>query len=108
MSDRPRNDAPKIRDEKHTVESMIEYYCGKKHSTNDGLCSDCNQLLEYSHQRLDRCQFGEDKPTCRKCTVHCYKPDMRKKIRAVMRYSGPRLMFRAPLVWIRHKIHDSK
>jgi hypothetical protein len=106
MSEKPKNGGPKIRDEKQTVENMIEYYCAKKHPTNEGLCPDCIQLLEYSHQRLDRCQFGENKPTCRKCTVHCYKPDMRKQIRAVMRYSGPRLMLRAPLVWIRHKIHD--
>lgn len=106
MNESPKNDGPKILDEKMTVENMINYYCEKKHSTNGGLCTDCAQLLEYSHQRLDQCKFGEDKPTCRKCTVHCYKPDMRQQIRSVMRYSGPRLLFRAPVVWIKHKIHD--
>ncbi|MFX1367510.1 MAG: nitrous oxide-stimulated promoter family protein [Promethearchaeota archaeon] len=108
MSNRPRNDGPRIRDEKQTVENMINYYCEKKHSSNEGLCADCTQLLEYSHQRLERCSFGEGKPTCRKCTVHCYKPDMRNEIRSVMRYSGPRLVLKAPISWIRHKIHDRK
>ena len=35
--------------------------------------------------RLDRCPFRDEKPTCSNCLVHCYKPDMRERIREVMR-----------------------
>lgn len=42
------------------------------------------------------------KTTCKKCPVHCYSPDMREKIRAVMRYSGPRMIFLHPFAAIRH------
>ena len=59
-------------------------------------------LASYSEERLDRCQFGNGKPTCRKCPVHCYKPDMREMIREVMRFSGPRMIFRHPIAAIRH------
>jgi hypothetical protein len=101
------NVGPKIQKEKVTVERFIHIYCEKKHKpASNTLCSDCQSLLEYSHERLDRCHFKEDKPTCRKCPVHCYRPTMRDEIRRVMRFSGPRYAMRAPVDWIRHKIHD--
>ncbi|MHA3962692.1 MAG: nitrous oxide-stimulated promoter family protein [Candidatus Thorarchaeota archaeon SMTZ1-45] len=99
--------SPKIQKEKETVEKMIRLFCEKKHTTLHGsLCSDCQRLLEYSHQRLEQCRYQEDKPTCRKCPVHCYRPTMRDEIRRVMRFSGPRLVLRAPIDWIQHMIHD--
>ena len=101
------NVGSKIQKEKETVEKMIRLYCEKKHNTSSGtLCSECQSLLEYSRQRLEHCQYQEDKPTCRKCPVHCYRPTMRKEIRQVMRFSGPRLALRAPMDWIKHLIHD--
>ena len=59
-------------------------------------------LASYSEERLDRCKFGNGKPTCRKCPVHCYKPDMGEMIREVMRFSGPRMIFHHPIAAIRH------
>ncbi|MGY5854410.1 MAG: nitrous oxide-stimulated promoter family protein [Candidatus Thorarchaeota archaeon] len=104
-----QNDGPIITKEKETVEKMIHIYCTGKHTTSKNqLCDDCSQLLDYSRQRLNSCRFGDEKPTCRKCEVHCYKSDRRQEIRTVMRYSGPRLVLRAPVEWIRHKIHDQK
>ncbi|MFW9981744.1 MAG: nitrous oxide-stimulated promoter family protein [Candidatus Thorarchaeota archaeon] len=105
--DESKSVGPIISKEKSTVEKMIHIYCEKKHNSSESqLCNACNILLQYSHQRLDNCQFGENKPTCRKCPVHCYRPTMRDEIRGVMRFSGPRLIFRAPVEWIQHKIHD--
>ncbi|MFX1559186.1 MAG: nitrous oxide-stimulated promoter family protein [Promethearchaeota archaeon] len=101
------NIGPKIQKEKETVEKMIRLYCENKHSSSSGtLCTNCQNLLEYSHKRLEQCQYQEKKPTCRKCPVHCYRPTMRDEIRRVMRFSGPRLALRAPIDWIRHQIHD--
>lgn len=56
--------------------------------------------------RLDRCKFGNEKPTCKKCPIHCYKPDMREKMRAVMRWAGPRMMLYHPKEAIRHLIRE--
>jgi len=101
------NIGPKIKKEKETVEKMIRLFCEKKHDQCRGtLCTECQSLLEYSHKRLENCQYQEDKPTCRKCPAHCYRPTMRDEIRRVMRFSGPRLALRAPVEWIRHQIHD--
>ncbi len=84
-----------------TVALMIEMYCRRNHKQT-GLCEKCNELLQYALQCLERCPFGEGKTTCAKCPVHCYQPQMRQQIRAVMRYSGPRMVLRHPLITIRH------
>lgn len=100
---------PKIESEKRTVERMIRYYCDSRHDSLAGsLCENCTELLDYSHSRLDSCSYGEDKPTCRKCEIHCYRPAMREEIRRVMRFSGPRLALRAPADWIRHWVHERR
>ena len=74
---------------------MIDLYCRKKHK-GEGLCVDCEQLKQYALERLTKCPFGEAKAACKDCKVHCYKNDMRDRIRQVMRFSGPRMFFYYP------------
>jgi len=88
--------------ERKTVAAMIRLYCAGAHGSKRGLCADCAELMVYARQRLARCPFGESKPTCAKCPVHCYRPDMRTGIRAVMRFAGPRMLFRHPVLAIFH------
>ncbi|HUI25120.1 MAG TPA: nitrous oxide-stimulated promoter family protein [Candidatus Kryptonia bacterium] len=86
---------------------MIGLFCRDHHGGRQ-LCSDCATLLAYAHQRLEKCPFGEDKPTCVKCPVHCYKPACREQVRVVMRYAGPRLLLRRPILAIRHLLDERK
>jgi hypothetical protein len=96
----------RIDDEKATVGHLIELYCrgreGNAELCGDCLCDDCRELLEYAERRLDSCRYGESKPACKKCPTHCYRPEYRAKIREVMRYAGPRLLWRHPLEAVRH------
>ncbi|MBD8389069.1 nitrous oxide-stimulated promoter family protein [Dysgonomonas sp. BGC7] len=92
--------------EKRTVTKMIHIYCAAKHNTSGKLCPDCKDLNIYALNRLEKCRFGEDKPNCEKCPVHCYRPDMRQNIKEVMRYSGPQMLFRSPLLAILHLIRN--
>ncbi|TSA54359.1 MAG: nitrous oxide-stimulated promoter family protein [Planctomycetaceae bacterium] len=84
--------------ENRTIEAMIEIFCHGQHGRRVGLCPECTELLDYAMMRLKKCPFQENKPKCSECTVHCYKPDMRKKIRAVMKYAGPRMLYRHPVL----------
>ena len=93
--------------EKETVSLMIAIYCRKKHGCRT-LCPECAALNAYAQQRSDKCPFMETKTFCSNCRVHCYKPDMREKIRAVMRFSGPRMLFHHPIMAIRHVIETKK
>jgi hypothetical protein len=94
----------RIASEKSTVDAMIHIFCKGHHSKKGGLCEDCSALREYAFARLDRCRFAEEKPTCANCDIHCYKPEMRERIRQVMRYAGPRMLGRHPMMAIRHVI----
>ena len=92
----------RIEKEKEIVELMIRLYCNKKHKCDCKLCDDCSELLYYAHKRLDYCKFGNNKTSCSKCKIHCYKKDMKEKIKAVMKFSGPRLIIYRPYEFIRH------
>jgi hypothetical protein len=94
--------------EKKTVSLMIELYCKKNHGKNGGLCPECTALNEYARLRSDKCPFMETKTFCSNCKVHCYKPEMREKIREVMRFSGPRMIFHHPIMAIRHLIESRR
>lgn len=94
-------DRSRIGREKRVVEIMIRLYCRKKEK-NPSLCPECTALLHYAHARLDHCPFGEEKSSCQRCTVHCYKPAMRSRMREVMRFAGPRMILYAPWEALRH------
>ena len=95
----------RIEQEKQTVEQMIRLYCRKKEG-NETLCPQCREVLEYAHARLSRCPFGEKKGTCRLCTIHCYKPEMRERMREIMRWAGPRMLLYHPVAAIRHLLQE--
>lgn len=99
----------RIEQEKKVVSQMIAIYCHKHHSSHDSdLCNDCQELLDYACRRLDHCPKGNDKTSCRKCEIHCYSPHNRERIRAVMKYVGPRMIFIHPASAIRHLISELK
>jgi hypothetical protein len=87
------------------VAAMLRMYCRTHHGPKDQpLCPECLELHDYARRRLQRCVFGETKPTCANCTVHCYKPSMREPIRQVMRWAGPRMLWRHPVLAVRHML----
>ncbi|MFQ6044511.1 MAG: nitrous oxide-stimulated promoter family protein [Candidatus Poribacteria bacterium] len=98
------NDHPRIRREYKTIAAMIHLYCRSQHKTKGALCFECKELLAYAQVRLDKCPFQGNKTTCAKCPVHCYKPVMREKVRTVMRYAGPRMLYRHPVLALFHFI----
>ena len=38
--------------------------------------------------------------------LHCYKPDMRERMRKVMRWAGPRMILYDPIEAIKHLIRE--
>jgi len=97
----------KLSQERDTLQAMISLYCRGTHQS-DQLCEDCSELWDYSEERLENCPFGVEKPTCQNCTVHCYKPEMRERVKEVMRYAGPRMIWHHPVMAVRHLINNKK
>lgn len=95
--------------EVEVVGLMISLYCRKKHGSKKGtLCPDCQALLDYAAFRRSVCPHGDKKPFCSNCPIHCYKPDMKEKIRAVMRFSGPRMLLHHPIIACSHLIETKR
>lgn len=96
--------------ERQLIPVMIKNYCKGKHKderkeqgvANKEVCAECRKLTEYALLRLDKCPFKADKKFCSFCKIHCYKPEMREKIKSVMKHSGARLLFSHPVFAISH------
>ncbi len=102
-----KNINDKRENEKRVVGQMISLYCRKNHHGRE-LCPQCRELLDYADQRVTKCPFMETKTFCSNCKVHCYKPEMREKIREVMRFSGPRMIFYHPVLAVKHLVLSFK
>lgn len=95
----------RIEEEKEVVQLMISLYC-KKYEGNKELCPNCLELMSYACQRLEHCRYSNAKPTCRKCSIHCYRPDMEQRIKDIMRWSGPRMIFSHPIFTLKHLLRE--
>lgn len=92
-----------------TIAAMVGMYCrGHGHDEGRQLCANCGALLDYATRRLERCVFGDAKPTCANCVVHCYSADMREQIRVVMKWAGPRMLLRHPIRAVLHLFHGRR
>lgn len=89
------------------ISNMIDLYCKKNQKSKEDL-SDYEELKNYAIKKINSCPFMETKTFCSNCNVHCYKPDMQKKICEVMRFSGPRMIFYHPIMTIHHIISSKK
>ena len=93
----------RLKREHQTLKCMTAIYCEDHHPQHDGhLCNSCSELMQYSEQRLAKCPYGQAKPTCAKCPIHCYKKQQREHVREVMRYAGPRMPLRHPWQALTH------
>jgi hypothetical protein len=93
----------RLKSEHQTLVCMTRIYCQDHHEQNiDDLCNECSTLMAYSEERLAKCPYGQAKPTCAKCPIHCYKKQPREQVREVMRYAGPRMPLRHPWQAVTH------
>lgn len=103
MSEKIQRQVPKrLRREAQTLAVMVGIYCRGRHGVSDGPCDGCAGLLAYAEERLAKCPFDERKPVCSQCLIHCYEEPMRSEIRAIMRYAGPRMFLRHPVLAFLH------
>jgi hypothetical protein len=99
---------PRLERERRTMETMIRLYCHGVHGGDAVECAECAELHAYADKRLEKCPFQQEKPPCAKCPIHCYQPARREQVKAVMRYSGPRLLLRHPIFALRHWLDGFK
>lgn len=104
------NQAAAWEKEKEVIPIMILKHCKAKHKNvrrekgvaSGELCAECRELCDYALFRLEKCPFKVNKTFCSFCKIHCYKPEMRERIKAVMKYSGPRMLWTHPVFAFSH------
>ena len=87
----------------------------RSHSSSHRVCCQIDfNPSTFNHLNLDlasaRTQRSQ-KTICyinNNCPIHCYKPDRREQVKSVMKYSGPRMIFKHPIFAIRHIIDGYK
>ncbi|MEI6860044.1 MAG: nitrous oxide-stimulated promoter family protein [Shewanella sp.] len=93
----------KLLREYQTIAAMVKIYCKAHHNAElVSNCQECQEFLTYAYTKLDRCPYGQGKPTCNKCPVHCYKPHMKEKAREIMIFAGPKMLLPHPIMALRH------
>lgn len=97
----------RIQREIKTIEKMILIY-EKSHPATIDFPDQYQQLYKYAINRLEKCRYGENKPACKQCPIHCYQPKMREQMKVVMRWSGPKMLLRHPILAIRHLLDDRR
>lgn len=99
-------------EEKKILSLMIDMYCKGNHKDlrpdKKTLCPECQKTKDYAIFRTEKCPFMETKTFCKVCKVHCYNAENKEKIRNVMRYCGPRMLFSHPALTIKHGIVTMK
>ena len=110
MGDSPKTAKRRVR-EKRTISQMVALYCAGNHDAaarterahcGEAVCADCAAIDAYAVLRTERCRKMDVKTSCEQCGNHCYAPEKRDEIRAVMRYSGPRMLGKHPVAAVRH------
>ncbi len=95
---------------KKTLKVVITLYCNAHHREREkhtnGLCVECQQVHQYALEKLRKCPYGVVKPNCPKCPIHCYSKEMRRKMKVIMRYSGPRMIVRYPVLSLYHLFNN--
>ena len=86
------------------MECMVALYCRQRHDAESAPCDDCGSFLAYARKRLEKCPYGEEKPTCARCPIHCYKAAPRALARDIMRTAGPRMLWRHPWRTLGHML----
>lgn len=103
---------PRLRREQKTIEAMLHIWCDAHpvhvRPASGALCGDCDALFDYASYRLLKCPYGEEKPTCKKCPIHCYSKEKREEMHEVMRFAGPRMIRRHPVLAIRHLLDEKR
>src|ERR1017187_1866336 len=104
--------SPRLRCEQRTIKAMLEIWCEAHslhvRSRSGELCVGCDGLFDYASYRLLKCPYGEEKPKSRKCPIHCYPRDKREQMHEVLRFAGPRMLLRHPILAIRHLLDEKK
>jgi len=100
--------ANRMQREAKTIKVMTAIYCRHHHKLAVSDCPSCLEIYNYVLDRLHYCPYQGGKTSCKNCPIYCYKPSMKEMVKKVMRYAGPRMVLRHPVLTLFHFIDDRR
>lgn len=98
--------------DRRTLEAIGRIYCHGNHAhmAKDaaGLCLQCRCAVESTLARTIACPNGHE-GNCQDCRIHCQRGEAQERIRKIMHYAAPRMVFRHPIMtahYLRKKFHS--
>lgn len=85
--------------QQHSGQQQITVYQRMQPLT---LCPDCTAFLQYAVKKRLCCPLEAEKPTCRRCRIHCYAPQQRALVKQIMAWSGRKMIMRGRLDYLWH------
>ena len=93
--------ASKTNKDLKTLEAMARIYCSKWHAASAkdaaGVCEECRTAVEATFNRADACPY-DHAHNCQDCTTKCQRGENQERIKQIMRYAAPRMIYRHPLM----------
>ncbi len=115
-----RRSRRKLRHDLRVLAKFVTYYCQHQHQAAArspvhlkpdeidamlggpvDLCPDCHKLLLHACVKRSHCPM-DPKPACKHCPSHCYHPTYQQKMRAVMKFSGQRMVLSGRIDYLLH------
>ena len=88
-----------------TLEAIGRIYCSAHHDSAEhdeaGLCPSCREAVSATFERASNCP-NHQTGNCEDCEIKCQRGDAQARIRQIMRYSAPRMLFRHPLMTLEY------
>ena len=94
--------ADRITRETESLLKMVEIFCNGHHGFDGELCDDCRDLSENAMACVSLCPYGAGKPVCGRCPTNCFPDGNYARIKTVMRYAGPKMLYKHPLLTAIH------
>ena len=90
--------------EAETISTVLALYCRKKHRCKTP-CIRCRIILDYALLQLCKCPYLDKKPKCSHCEMSCFKKEVRRELKIIMRWAGKRMIFYHPILTLLHYFH---
>lgn len=91
--------------DRRTLEAIGSIYCRGHHpgvaKDTGGLCPACRGTIEQTLDRAAACPYGHGH-NCEDCETHCQRGEAQQRIKAIMAYAAPRMVFRHPLMTLEY------
>ena len=83
------------------LEAIGTIYCRAHHAecAQDaaGLCPECREVVETTLAKAQTCPYGHS-GNCQDCDTQCQRGTSKQRVKAMMRYAAPRMVYRHPLM----------